>query len=382
MSEAKDRSLVEASPDAVVMCDLTEREKAQAALRQSHDELQAIYDGTADGIVVFDIGSFQTLRVNAVLCELLGYSEAEIVRLTPEQKHPPEELPRLKAYYEATLAGCEAVLEEVAVRRKDGKLLYFDFLVKAIRYNNRPCQILFLHPASERRSARLALEQKRRTLQHMLRASDHERQLIAYDIHDGLAQDLAGALMQFQIYDHLKTTQPAEAQKAHDGGVALLRQGHFEARRLISGLRPPILDESGVVAAIAHLVHEPGYDQGPRIEFRSRVLFQRLPPVLENAIYRIVQEGLANARRYSQSPRVLVRLVQRGDRLRIEIRDWGVGFDPQANREGRFGLEGIGERARLLGGKCRIRSKPAAGAAIVVELPVVEQEVEGLPSKQ
>ena len=94
----------------------------------------------------------------------------------------------------------------------------------------------------------------------MLQASDHERQLIAYDIHDGLAQELAGAIMQFQIYDHAKEGDPDEAKKAFDGGVTLLRQSHFEARRLISGVRPPILDESGVMAAIAHLVHEPTLD--------------------------------------------------------------------------------------------------------------------------
>ena len=93
-------------------------------------------------------------------------------------------------------------------------------------------------------------------------------------------------------------------------------------------------------------------------------------------IYRIVQEGLTNARNHSKSKEIRVSLKQRGDRLRIEIRDWGVGFDPKAVKEGHFGLEGIRERARLLGGKCSIRSKPGQGTAIVVELPVVERESE------
>lgn len=96
----------------------------------------------------------------------------------------------------------------------------------------------------------------------MLRASDHERQLIAYDIHDGLAQQLAGAIMQFQTYGHLKRTRPKEAAKAFDAGTTMLHQGHSEARRLISGVRPPILDESGVVAAIAHLVNDQGFKGG------------------------------------------------------------------------------------------------------------------------
>ena len=97
---------------------------------------------------------------------------------------------------------------------------------------------------------------------------------------------------------------------------------------------------------------------------------------MENVIYRIVQEGLSNARNHSKSKKIRVSLKQRGDRLRIEIRDWGVGFDPKLVQEDHFGLEGIRERARLLGGKCSIKSKPGEGTVIMVELPLVEREAE------
>ena len=208
----------------------------------------------------------------------------------------------------------------------------------------------------------------------MLRASDNERQLIAYEIHDGLAQQLAGAIMQFQAFDHLKDKNPKEAAKAFDAGMTMLRQGHFETRRLIAGVRPPILDEEGVVEAVAHLVHELGRDKGPKIENHSRVDFDRLDPTLENAIYRIAQEALTNACKHSKSERISVSLLQREDRLRIEIRDWGVGFDPKTVPKNHFGLEGIRQRARLLGGKCRIRSKAGKGTRVIVELPVVPRD--------
>jgi len=261
---------------------------------------------------------------------------------------------------------------ELPMRSRQGTLVptwHHTFLIRDERGSPLRMAVV-ITDMTERRRARMALERERRPLEHMLQASDHERQLIAYDIHDGLAQQLAGAIMQFQIYDHQKETRPQDAHKAFDGGVALLREAHCEARRLISGVRPPILDESGVMAAIAHLVHDPAFEQGPQVDLRSWVTFGRLAPVVENVIYRIVQEGLTNARNHSQSPRIRVSFMQRNDRLRIEIRDWGVGFDPKSVRESRFGLEGIRERARLLGGKCRIKSKPGAGTSIVVELPV------------
>ncbi len=206
----------------------------------------------------------------------------------------------------------------------------------------------------------------------MLQASDHERQLIAYDIHDGLAQQLAGAIMEFQVYDHLKEADPEEAQKAYLGGTTLLRQAHLEARRLISGVRPPALDESGIVAAVANLIEDRGHTGGAKVEFHSKIRC-RLAPVLENVIYRIIQEGLSNALRHSQSKEVRVSLLQRGDKVRIEIRDWGVGFQPDSAREDRFGLAGIRQRAHLLGGKCRIISQPGQGTSVLVVLPVLER---------
>jgi len=84
------------------------------------------------------------------------------------------------------------------------------------------------------------------------------------------------------------------------------------------------------VAAVAHLVHEPNRLKGPKIEYRSSVDFDRLAPTVENAIYRIVQEGLANACQHSRSEKVRVSLVQRDDRVQIEIRDWGIGFDTKS----------------------------------------------------
>ena len=182
---------------------------------------------------------------------------------------------------------------------------------RSIHYNERRCWISFFHDVTERRKAHEVLVRERRTLKHMLRASDHERQLIAYDIHDGLAQQLAGAIMQLQTYGHLKRTKPKAAAKAFDAGMTMLRQGHSEARRLVSGVRPPILYESGRSGGIAHLVNDPTFQGKPHAIFHSDVMFSRLTPILENVIYRIVQEGLTNASKHSQSEMVRVNLRQR-----------------------------------------------------------------------
>ena len=222
-----------------------------------------------------------------------------------------------------------------------------------------------------RKLAQAALERERRTLKHLLQSSDHERQLIAYEIHDGLAQYLAGSMMQFDVYNHLKEMKPKEAAKAYDAGMTMLRQGHADARRLISGVRPPILDEEGIVAAIWHLVSEHRGRKAPTIEFHSDVAFNRLVPILENAVYRIAQEALTNACQHSKSDRIRVEMVQHDDHLRIVVQDWGIGFDPNEVGEDRFGLAGMRERARLLGGRISVESAPGEGTRITAELPLV-----------
>jgi PAS domain S-box-containing protein len=351
--------------------------KANENLRQSHDELQTIYDGIIEGLVITDVETKRFVRVNHSMCHMLGYSEEELLAASIKDIHPPEEVPNDLQGFQAAAEGRVSINENRPVLKKDGSIFYADITGHRVFYDERPCLLALFRDVTERTQAQEALRKEYRNLKHLLHASDHERQLIAYDIHDGLAQQLAAALMQLQAFDHLKDKTPKDAAKAYDAAMTMLQQGHFEARRLIAGVRPPILDESGVVEAVAHLVHELGRDKGPKIDYRSRVDFDRLDPTLENAIYRIAQEALTNACQHSKSERISVGLLQRADRLRIEIRDWGVGFDLKAVPKNHFGLEGIRQRVRLLGGKSSIRSKAGQGTRITADLPVTPRDEEG-----
>ena len=215
---------------------------------------------------------------------------------------------------------------ELTALRQDRTEFPIEISVAAFRINEQWFAAGIVRDISQRKRAEAALREKNRALRHLMLSSDLERQLIAYEIHDGLAQELAGAMMQFDSYDARKGSDPADAAAAFQAGMSMLRQSHAEARRLIAGVRPPILNERGIVAAIAHLVNELRHSEGLRINFRSSVLFRRLVPPLENGIYRICQAALTNTCKYSKSDRVRVSLRQAGDRMRIEIRDWGIGF--------------------------------------------------------
>jgi signal transduction histidine kinase len=259
---------------------------------------------------------------------------------------------------------------------------------------------LLRHEIKERRHAEELLLKEQRYLRYLLDLKDRDRQMVSYEIHDGFAQQLAAAIMQLEAFGQLAERSDNKVWKTFETGLQCLHDCMREARQLINALRPSVLDEKGVVAAIQDLItqntnqDEPrlvrndlaaGRDEPrlvrndpaarryePQIDFVHHLEGERLAPPLENVIFRIVQECLTNARRYSQSDRLLVEVTQRDNYVRIEVQDWGIGFDPRRVGAGHFGLEGIQERARLFGGSATIKSALGTGTRIVVQLPLME----------
>ncbi|MBC8874933.1 MAG: PAS domain-containing protein [Planctomycetes bacterium] len=137
------------------------------------------------------------------------------------------------------------------------------------------------------------------------------------------------------------------------------------AVRWISDEGFAVYDESGNVYRVADETTQ----DVQKVTFHHDVQFDRLDPMLENTVFRIVQECLNNVKQHSQAARAEVRLVQNNDHLSIQVRDQGVGFDTTRVPEDCFGLRGIRERARLLGGQADIDSFPGKGTRISVELP-------------
>ncbi len=207
------------------------------------------------------------------------------------------------------------------------------------------------------------------------RLVEQHRQWIGFELHDGLLQNVAGAKMQLEALIASGKIPEGPTRDALLHSIELLRSATEDARKVVQGLQPAMLEEKGLIGAIKSLLATVSTPSA-KIRFKADVAFRRLDPSLESGIYRMVQEAVTNIKRHSKAERAEVRIAQIADRLEIAVRDSGIGFDP-AQVDGRcFGLKGIQERARLLGGSARVDSLPGKGTRIVVRLPL-----SGFPGK-
>jgi signal transduction histidine kinase len=226
-----------------------------------------------------------------------------------------------------------------------------------------------------RKQAEENIKKEQERLRRMLRASDRDRQLITYEIHDGVSQRLVGALMHLQAFQRSADWKSKVAKNQLEAGLHALREASGEARRLMNRTHTSVLDKYGLSAAIADLIdHVMEMPDAPEITYNSDVKVERLVPVLENALYRVAQEAIANAVLHSKSESVRVTLKQVDQDVVLEVQDWGIGFSEADVKEDRYGLAGIRERARLLGKGVVVESTPGVGTYIRAIFPMLEAD--------
>jgi signal transduction histidine kinase len=211
-------------------------------------------------------------------------------------------------------------------------------------------------------------------VRRLLAAQEEERRRVAHEVHDGVAQLAAAAHLHVEAFaSHLRPRSP-QAQLELARITELSQQTVREARRVIAGLRPTVLDDFGLAAAIGQEV-EALRSEGWPISYAEELSGQRLPPEVETALYRVAQEALRNVRKHAGRSQVQVRLQREAATVRLEVRDWGRGFEPNGHMKGagpgeHVGIPGMQERVALLGGRCSVLSRPGTGTHVLVEVEV------------
>jgi len=197
-----------------------------------------------------------------------------------------------------------------------------------------------------------------------------ERNRLAREIHDTLAQGLTATALQLESADALLDAGSEGAHEPLRRALYLTRSNLEEARRSVLDLRAAPLEGRPLSEALSALIDRWEAETGIGARYRAVNGSRPLPPRVEAALYRICQETLTNVARHAGAERVAIQLVATPERVRLVVEDDGRGFDASRIPEGRHGIVGMRERAEMLGGTLEVRSSPGAGTRIEATVPL------------
>lgn len=233
--------------------------------------------------------------------------------------------------------------------------------------------------ANTLRSFFVQLEERNRELQALseraINAQEEERRSIAQSLHDDTGQALSMLIIHLDRIDERIPASQKELKQQVAEARSLAANALTELRRILSGLRPAILDDLGLVPAIRWFARTNLEQAGIRVVVKAPSVPLNLSPAMTTTLFRIVQEAVGNVVRHAGAGSVRIVLQLSDDLVHLRIQDDGRGFDPEhASRDAvelqQLGLLGIRERAELLGGQVQIESAPEKGTSLLVSIPL------------
>jgi PAS domain S-box-containing protein len=350
--------------------DITDRLRAEGAAL----ELAAIVASSSDAIVSESLDGHM-LTWNQGAEKLYGYSAEEMSGRSMSILVPPGQLDELPGILERFKGG-ELWIDqfETTRLRKDGSKIEVSIKISSIRDASGAIVGVAsiardLTPLRAQRELERDLAERRALLAHLVDAGEEERARIAMDIHDDSIQAITAAGMRLQILR--RRLDDPEQLKLLDELERTIQLAISRLRHLLFELRPPVLDNEGLSAALGTYLEEmDDSDTAYRLDDQLSV---QPSPEIRTILYRIVQEALTNVRKHARAGQATVTLreVERGFLVRIS--DDGVGFVTTDSQQvpGHLGLAAVRERAELAGGRLSIEATPGGGTTFEVWIPAV-----------
>ena len=359
------------------------RESAET-LRLSEEHLRLVFDAAVDGIVELDENGV-ILRANEAFCGMVNLGHAAV------EGHAWSALAAAADGADDSFATLPST-GQAQIQRAEGQPLYLESRVSEIP-TEPPRRLLLVRDVTAGRVADQTIrslfqflqdrdEDRTRLLRRTNAAIEAERNRVARDLHDGPVQGVSAASLSLEAA--LLMIKAGETDRGLEVLGKIRQELAEEAdalRRLMSGLRPPVLEERGLIPALRETLARFGIEHGVVTEFGG-TLTKPLSEDLETLAYRVVQEALSNAGKHADAERISVSVESDASQLRVEVEDNGRGFDSGRTREflrmGRVGLASMRERVELASGTFVVRSTPGRGTTIMATLPVEE----AAPSRQ
>src|SRR5437667_812764 len=362
----------------------TERRQAEQAARESEQRYRTLLENAPEAILVHQDGRW--ILANRAALKLLHAARVEqlVGRPTLDIVHPDYRAVVRERIEREFATGEPAPLLEQQFIAVDGTVLDVEVVGIPITLAGRQGGQIIVRDITERRQAEQAVRERQAEVrrsrerlealsQRLLKVQENERRLIARELHDQIGQALTAVKLNLES---LRSGRRAKAFPL-DESVAIVEQLMEAVRSMSLELRPSVLDDLGLAAALRWYADRQGRRAGLAVRVRTQLPTERLASDLETACFRVAQEAITNVARHAGAKRVEVDARAEDGTLDLTVRDDGTGFDVAAVRggttaEGSIGLDGMEERVRLLGGDFRIDSQPGTGTTVGARFPLTE----------
>jgi len=350
--------------------DITDRLRAEEAIRRSERQLRDVIEGIpAIASTIRPDGSVEF--INKRWREYTGMSIEESVGPGWQSAGHPQDMSPYLEKRRAALASGTPFEDEARIRSKDGK--YRWFLLREAPLRDERGNIVRWYATA------IDIDDRKRAEEVRLEERVRERTRIARELHDTLLQSFQATLLHFQAASSLLSTRTAEAQRMLDRAIDMAAQAITEGRDAIQGLRSPKVEISDLAVAMRtfgeSLAADRGDDGSPVFQVELVGVARELNPTVAGEVYRIAIEAVRNSFQHAEARYIKVEIHHEEKEFRVLVRDDGKGIDSTSlaadGRKGHYGLRGMRERAKLIGSEIVIRSEVGGGTAVNLRVPAV-----------
>lgn len=353
--------------------DISRIKEIEQALKYSEEIYRQLFDIAPNAIILLDWESHRILDVNPAGVKLYGYAPDEFIRLKAEDlSAEPDET-------EKTIQNKKSVVPYRLSRKKDGTIFPVELVISYFEHQGRKVQVASVSDLTEQVRAKQQLLEFNQNMQdlneHILAVVEQDRLAIARDIHDDIGQNLTVLKLDLAW---MAGRIPADSSDLHERLSEMsdtTNQFSAAIQRIAANLRPPLLDNAGLTAAIEWHVSELRKHSALEYFLMLNEDVEPLDAKISTVVMRIIQEGLTNVIRHARATEVSISLCKKRESLILEIADNGCGITPEQLASSQaYGLMGMSERARICKGVLEMSGNPGCGTTLHLTIPLKNGE--------
>lgn len=361
-----------------IIKDITERKRSEIELKESEQKFKMLFNSANDAVFVTQIEPGKTfgdfIEVNEVACKQLGYQKEEFLQLSPSAIIHPKSIDDYNRYTEELLTEGH-VIYEILLRAKDRKIIPAEINSHLFLYKEKLTILSIARDITDRKISEEKLKRTTKLLRelaaHLQTVREEERTLIAREIHDELGQVLTVLKIKLKLINKKIPEDLLKLKEQIDEAIDMIDNSVETVQKISSKLRPNILDELGLAAAIEWQINE--FEKLTNIKC-SLVLPKEeiaIDKDRQTVIFRILQEALTNVARHSGADKVQINLFLHQSKLILEIKDNGKGItNEQISDVKSLGIHGMEERVMIFGGSFLIEGFAGKGTTLKIEIPI------------